>query len=124
MSSTNIFHITQPALWTAATAAGSYTESTRGKSLKEVGFIHCASEDQIEMVADLVYGDWTGALFLLVIDAERVGSEIRVENLQGGEMKFPHIYGPLPVEAVTSVLHMGMRPTGWAKPIELAAAED
>jgi uncharacterized protein (DUF952 family) len=114
-----IFHITQPAHWQAATDSGSYTQSTRGKTLDEVGFIHCSLEDQIEMVADLVYGDWTGALTLLVIDTALVGSEIRVENLQGGPMQFPHIYGPLPTAAVTSVHQMGLRPSGWVKPDDL-----
>ncbi len=40
---------------------------------------------------------------LLHIDANKVEATIRDENLDGGDELFPHIYGPLPVEAVVSV---------------------
>jgi len=46
---------------------------------------------------------------LLEIDASRVQAEVRVENLEGGEQLFPHIYGPLHVDAVryTKVVPVG-----------------
>jgi uncharacterized protein (DUF952 family) len=37
---------------------------------------------------------------LLRIDRDVVGHEVRVENLDGGENLFPHVYGPLPIDAV------------------------
>ena len=111
-----IFHITQPELWQAAVESGSYTESTRGKTLAEEGFIHCSLPLQVEMVADLVYGDWTDPLVLLVIETALVGSEIRVENLSGGNVKFPHIYGPLPTSAVSAVHPMTRDETAWRAP--------
>lgn len=37
---------------------------------------------------------------LVEIDPALVAAEIRVENLDGGAVKFPHIYGPLAVDAV------------------------
>jgi uncharacterized protein (DUF952 family) len=42
-------------------------------------------------------------LVLLEIDLDRVGVEVRWENLEGGTEPFPHLYGPLPVAAVRSV---------------------
>lgn len=111
-----IFHITQPELWQAATERGMYEESTRGRSLADEGFIHCSFADQIEIVADLVYGDWTGDLVLLDIDTAHVDAEIRVENLHGGELTFPHIYGPLPTEAVTAIHRMAKGAAGWTAP--------
>ena len=46
----------------------------------------------VEVLFDLVR---LAALFL------RPASTIRVENLDGGEEMFPHIYGPVPLNAVT-----------------------
>ena len=120
MSSTEIFHITEPAVWHAAAAAGSFTESTRGKQLEEVGYIHCSFAEQVEMVANFLYSDWDGGLVLLAIDASCVPSEIRVENLDGGEDQFPHIYGPVPLAAITAVHDMTKREEGWILPGELS----
>jgi len=39
-------------------------------------------------------------LVLLTIDADRVRSPIRYENLEGGTELFPHVYGSLNVDAV------------------------
>lgn len=41
-------------------------------------------------------------LLLLVIDPAKVASEIREEAVDGPE-RFPHIYGPLNLDAVTEV---------------------
>ena len=42
-------------------------------------------------------------LVVLVIDTERVPSEIRYEVPDGASDAFPHIYGPLPVDAVVAI---------------------
>jgi uncharacterized protein (DUF952 family) len=39
-------------------------------------------------------------LVVLVIDPDRVRSEIRYEQVPGAEAPFPHIYGPLNADAV------------------------
>jgi len=51
-------------------------------------------------------------LLLLTIDTDKVGPEIRYENLEGGSQLFPHIYGPLPVRAVMNVTPMVPSPDG------------
>jgi glutathione S-transferase len=98
-----IFHIALRAEWADAQAGGVYRRSTLGRSLDEVGFIHCSRRDQVELVANAVYRD-QGDLVLLVIDPSRVGAEIREENVDGGRDLFPHIYGPLHDDAVIDVL--------------------
>jgi uncharacterized protein (DUF952 family) len=40
---------------------------------------------------------------LLVIDPSRLPADVRIEDLDGGEERFPHIYGPLPIDAVVRV---------------------
>lgn len=111
-----IFHITEPSLWQEAKATGSYVRSTRDATLDAVGFIHCSFRHQVETVANYLYDDWDADLLLLEVDPDKVPSEIRVENLDGGTEGFPHIYGPLPAPAVTTV-HELVRDSGrWKLP--------
>src|SRR5688572_3180421 len=95
-----IYHLATRGDWLDATKAGvSYQRSTLGKSLAEEGFIHCSYASQLQTVADAVFRGRDDVV-LLTIDPSRVPAEIRVENLDGGTELFPHIYGPLPVDAV------------------------
>jgi uncharacterized protein (DUF952 family) len=96
-----IFHIAEKDAWEAAQGAGEYCISTRGKTLSEVGFIHCSHRDQVEGVAKAAYGG-AGPLVLLTIDPGLVTAAIKEESA-GGTETFPHIYGPLPLGAVVAV---------------------
>lgn len=98
-----IYHIATAQAWTGARSAGSYTESTRGLSLAEVGFIHCSNADQVTRVADTFYRRASG-LVLLVIDPDRLTAELRDEDLDGRGEAFPHVYGPLNLDAVVDVV--------------------
>jgi uncharacterized protein (DUF952 family) len=112
---TIILHITQRQEWLAAQAAGRYEADT----LSSEGFIHCSRPDQVVAVANSAFCGRTG-LVLLCIDSERVDSVIRYENLRGGEQLYPHIYGPLNVEAVVKVLRFEAGQDGrFALPVEL-----
>ena len=106
-----IFHVTAREDWHVAQASGSYQLSTRGKTLAEVGFIHCSTADQVTRVANLLYRGVSG-LVLLVIDRARVTSPIRDESPDGGPERFPHIYGPLNLDAVVEVLPFEPNPDG------------
>ncbi|WP_432175700.1 DUF952 domain-containing protein [Streptomyces sp. Tue6028] len=100
-----LLHITERSLWDAARASGTYEMSTRGRTLGEEGFIHCSTRRQLPGVASFLYGSYAGPdeLVVLVIDAERVGSPVRHEAMKPGGEEFPHVYGPIPVEAVVDV---------------------
>ncbi len=100
---TRIFHIAEMSGWAEAQADGMYRRSTLGKTLDELGFIHCSRREQVEVVANAVYRGHRD-LVLLIIDPQMVHAEIREENLNGGLDLFPHIYGPLNTDAVTDVL--------------------
>ena len=67
-----IFHIALRSEWDAARRAGSYTTSTRGRTLAEEGFIHASRGDQWQQVYDAFYADVTEPLVLLVIDTDRL----------------------------------------------------
>jgi glutathione S-transferase len=77
---------------------GRYEVSTRGATLADVGFIHASYEHQLEGVANRFYAD-VDELVLLTIDRQAVGAPVVDEPVPTGE-EFPHIYGPLSVEAV------------------------
>lgn len=95
-----IYHLALRDEWLHAVDSGEdYRQSTLGGSLDDVGFIHCSFADQVQQIADLVYAGRRHVV-LLVIDPSTLPYEIRVENLDGGDRPFPHIYGPLPTEAV------------------------
>ena len=80
-----------------------YRSSTLGKSLEleEEGFIHCSFAGQVQAVADLIYRGREDVV-LLTIDPARVPATVCVENMVGGDELFPHIYGPLPLDAVVA----------------------
>lgn len=97
-----IYHLALAEEWHAARGEGVYTRSTRGLSLDAVGFIHASGADQVEATWQRFYAD-AGAVVLLSIDPERLaaaGVAVRLEPApESGEL-FPHLYGPLPLEAV------------------------
>jgi uncharacterized protein (DUF952 family) len=112
MTQDPIYHIALEMEWREAIERKEpYGRSTLGKSQAEVGFIHCSFASQVEMIARLIYRGREDVL-LLVIDPSRVDSEIRIENLEGGDDRYPHIYGELPVAAVVGVATIPMREGG------------
>ena len=97
-----LFHLALADDWRDAQEAGAYRISTIGMTLDEVGFIHCSFADQVDATASRYYAGREG-IVRLTIDPERVGAEVRVENLMGGDEVFPHVYGPIPLDAVIAV---------------------
>ena len=93
-----LLHITTRAAWDQALAEGAYTTPT----LDSEGFIHCSEPHQITRVANERFRGRTG-LVLLEIEPARVRAVVRYENTEGGDELFPHIYGPLNLDAVTRV---------------------
>jgi uncharacterized protein (DUF952 family) len=72
-------------------------------TLDDVGFIHAGFAHQVAHVGAAYYADVDEPLVLLAIDRDRLDVPVIVENLEGGDELFPHIYGPLPTTAVTEV---------------------
>ncbi len=107
-----IYHIAVRADWEQALASGAYTTSTVGKTLAEEGFIHASAASQVASTANAYYRDVPGDLVLLVIDPDRLDAELRYEDVPGAELPFPHIYGPLNVDAVLAVAPLAPGPDG------------
>jgi uncharacterized protein (DUF952 family) len=96
---TTLLHITSREQWQTAQAAGIY----RGDTLKTDGFIHCSLAAQVIDVANTLY-QGRDDLVLLVIDEAQVEPEVRYEDCYETGQHFPHLYGPLNVDAVRDVL--------------------
>ena len=111
-----MFHIALPADWASAQRAGVYTTSTRGVSLADEGFIHCSFDHQVERTANAYYAD-LDELILLRIDPDRLGSPVVVEPpFPGAADDYPHVYGPIPVDAVIEVSPWHRDAAGWSRP--------
>jgi len=104
---TTILHIARKMDWEQARAEGSY----RADTLASEGFIHCSTPEQVIPVANHLFRGQPD-LVLLVIDRDKVRAPIRDENLEGGTTLYPHIYGPLNLDAVRSVLDFPPRDDG------------
>ena len=103
-------HLALAAEWDeAAERGGPYLRSTIGRSLDDVGFIHCSFADQVDATRERFY---TGRddVVLLTVDPSRVEVPIRVEDLAGTGELFPHLYGPLELDAVIDVQAIGAGP--------------
>jgi uncharacterized protein (DUF952 family) len=102
-----ILHITNPGAWADARACGVY----EAESLATEGFIHCSTPDQVLWVANQRFRGRPD-LVLLHIDETRLAAPVHYENLEGGDRLFPHVYGPLNVDAVAGAIALEPRPDG------------
>jgi uncharacterized protein (DUF952 family) len=91
-----IYHLTTRQTWENA-RGGPY----RAASLASEGFIHCSNADQAARSANRFYAD-AAELLALCLDADRLGPLLKDEPAKNGEL-FPHLYGPIPPEAVIEV---------------------
>gem|GEM_PF-213394 len=102
---TTIFHLALASAWAAAQDAGAYTISTRGRTLGEEGFIHASRGDQWPAVRDRFYADVSEPLLLLQIDTDRLDVPVLEEPaVPAATETFPHIYGPLALDAVVKAI--------------------
>jgi uncharacterized protein (DUF952 family) len=110
-----IYHITSLTAWNEARQRGDY----RADSLEKEGFIHCSTQEQVVPVTEKYYKG-QDSLILLVIEPERLTSDLKWEPPAEGAPPpgvpegslFPHIYGPINLEAVVRVFDLQSKPDG------------
>ena len=100
-----ILHITTRTAWEEAQFAGNYT----GDTLHSDGFIHLCQPVQLLTVAERFFKGQEG-LVVMVVDSERVRSPLRYEQSDGED--FPHLYGPLNMDAVLQVVDFPLNDSG------------
>lgn len=96
-----IYHLALQSDWENAltNSCGLYEMSTLGVTLAQQGYIHCSYANQVNRIANFIYRG-TPNVILLTIDPAKLLSPVKSENLEGGTELFPHIYGPLNLNAV------------------------
>lgn len=94
-----IYHITTAEEWKKALFDGLYEAS----SLEKEGFIHCSTEKQVKGVLERYFNGQKN-LLKLVIDTDKLEGELKFENAPSVNEDFPHIYGPINLDAVIGVL--------------------
>jgi uncharacterized protein (DUF952 family) len=110
-----IFHITSRKDWEAAQTKDEYV----AESLRTEGFIHCSTLAQILPVAEKFYKGQSG-LVLLVIEPALLSSDLKWEAPSGGTPPpgvpegdlFPHVHGPINLDAVVNVFDFVFDSTG------------
>lgn len=96
-----IYHLTTIDEWERAQDRGTYLPDAFEKD----GFIHCSNENQLEGVIKRHFPQHKN-LVKLVIDPSRVLQTIKYEMSATNQDEFPHIYGPLNLEAVTQIIFL------------------
>ncbi|HMQ03205.1 MAG TPA: DUF952 domain-containing protein [Pyrinomonadaceae bacterium] len=91
-----IYHILGPEVWAKIEHKSVY----EAESLKTEGFIHCSYAYQLEGVLGRYFSD-AGEVVILAIDTRRLTSRLVIEPSTNDEL-FPHIYGPVNLDAVVS----------------------
>ncbi|MDV3125069.1 DUF952 domain-containing protein [Mycobacterium sp. 21AC1] len=95
-----LVHMCSAAEWQRAQESGEH----RPDSLGTQGFVHLSAPEQVHLPANRLYAGRTD-LVLLYIDPAKLSAPLRWElglPTDPTAMLFPHLYGPLPVAAVTS----------------------
>ena len=106
-----ILHITTRRTWEEALDAGAFEPA----SLTEDGFIHFSSPHQLIAVANAGFSG-TNDLVLLCADSSRLVAPLDYEGVAPGGERFPHLYGPLNLEAVVAVVPFARGRHGFAIP--------
>lgn len=107
MSAAPIYHICREEEWAAAQAAGRYEGSSQDRA---DGFIHFSARDQVVESAARHRAGQEG-LLLLSVDPAALGAALKWEPSRAGAL-FPHLYGPLPLEAVRRAEPLPLGPDG------------
>ncbi len=107
-----ILHILHRPEWEDAVRHDSY----RPPSLDSEGFIHCSKINQVVDTANIFFPAATD-LLLLRIDERKLAAPLKFEApVVPGDARprasFPHIYGPLNLDAVVDVLEFLCSPDG------------
>ena len=89
-----VYHIVLPEAWEPVKNNSTYS----AESLDTEGFIHCSYDHQLDDVIERYYST-APELVILKLDVNKLTSKLVSEPSTGGEV-YPHIYGPINLDAV------------------------
>jgi|SRR6185312_3501746 len=104
---TTIYKICGAALWRDAERDGTFYGAA--VDLQD-GFIHFSAADQVAETAARHFAGMSD-LVLVYVDAGKLGERLKWEPSRGGAL-FPHLYGPLALDAVTDAKPLPLGPDG------------
>lgn len=107
VNSKEIFHIISKTDWQLAKKEGAH----RPESLKTAGFIHCSPVNEIAGSAN-AYFKGQKDLIVLRIETNKLKAPVKFERASNRKSLFPHIYGPLNIDAVTAEYDLPSLPDG------------
>jgi uncharacterized protein (DUF952 family) len=101
-----LFHLVRRDEWARAEAAGRYAPA----SLDAEGFIHLSTARQLPRTAARFFAG-QGDLLVVTVRADLLTAPLRFDpvDTDDGREAFPHLYGPLNLDAVIAV-------TPWSVP--------
>lgn len=102
MADAVIFKIVPALEWRAAYKAGIYHGSAHDKA---DGFLHFSTASQTIETLRLYYSDTHDFLTIAGAECEKLGSALKYDYSASRNEAFPHLYGPLPMEAVCSAIY-------------------
>jgi uncharacterized protein (DUF952 family) len=102
-----VYRLLAADVWERARALGSFSGTEH--DVRD-GFIHFSTAAQVAETAARHYAAQTG-LLLLWVDTAALGAALRFEPSRGGAL-FPHLYGELPVSAITRTEPLELAPDG------------
>lgn len=82
-------------------------------SLRTEGFVHCSPDEATTLaVANTLYRGAVGPMAAIILDVDRLSSEVRFEAAApkppdgvAADTLFPHVYGPLDCAAIVETRH-------------------
>jgi uncharacterized protein (DUF952 family) len=102
-----IYKICSEELWAEAQRAGLF----RGAPLDaRDGFIHFSTAAQVAETAAKHFAGAAGQM-LVAVDAAKLGEGLKWERSRGDDL-FPHLYGPLSLDAVRWAVPLPLGPDG------------
>ncbi|MFI1459697.1 DUF952 domain-containing protein [Nocardia carnea] len=110
-----LVHLCSPGEWATARQWGAH----RPASLATEGFVHLSAPHQVHLPANRLFAGRSD-MVLLRLDPARLDAPVRWEPGVPGDdpaLRFPHLYGPLPVAAVIGVEPYRPGPDGLYPPL-------
>lgn len=100
-----LYHLAEATTWESQQTKDFYQPT----DFEREGFVHCSTAEQLPGTAQRFYAGRED-LYLLTLDAQAL--PVVYENLEGGEMLFPHVYQALPLSAVQSAQKVQINTAG------------
>lgn len=103
-----IYHIVTPDWWSNFEGKTHYESET----LHEEKFIHCSTLAQIQPTLTRHFKN-ISKVYLLKLDIEHLEHQPLFELAPAVGESFPHIYGPINLDAVSEILELQQTSEGW-----------